>query len=213
MFFPFHVSPSEPPYSIPHSPASMRVLPYSPTPIFSSCHSTLGHQTPSGPRASPPTDVQQGHPSSATYVAGTKGPSMYILWLVVQSQGAPVGGGVWLVDTVAPPTGLQTPSAPSVPSLTPPSGTPIQSPMVGCKHPPLYLSGSGRASQETAILGSCQQVLPSIHNSVWVWCLYMGWIPQVGQSLDGLSFSLCSTLHISSCEYLFPLYLFFLKSI
>jgi hypothetical protein len=28
------------------------------------------------------------------------------------------------------------------------------SPMVGCKHPPLYLSGSGRASQETALLGS-----------------------------------------------------------
>jgi hypothetical protein len=33
--------------------------------------------------------------------------------------------------------------------------------------------------------------------------MYMGWIPRWGQSLDGLSFSLCSTvcLHISSCEY------------
>jgi hypothetical protein len=38
--------------------------------------------------------------------------------------------------------------------------------MVGCEHPPLYFSGSGRASQETAISGSCQQALLDIHNSV-----------------------------------------------
>jgi hypothetical protein len=31
------------------------------------------------------------------------------------------------------------------------------------------LSSSGRASQETAISGSCQQVLFGIHKSVWVW--------------------------------------------
>jgi hypothetical protein len=41
----------------------------------------------------------------------------------------------------------------------------VLSPMVGCKHPCLYLPGSGRASQETAISGSCQQVLLGIHNS------------------------------------------------
>jgi hypothetical protein len=74
------------------------------------------------------------------------------------------------------------------------------SPKVGCEHLPLYLSGSRRASQETAISGPCQQSLPGIHNSIQVWWLYMGWIPRWGQSLDGLSFSLCSTLglHISS---------------
>ena len=38
--------------------------------------------------------------------------------------------------------------------------------MVGCEHPPLYFSGSGRASQEIAISGSCQQALLDIHNSV-----------------------------------------------
>jgi hypothetical protein len=32
-------------------------------------------------------------------------------------------------------------------------------------------------SQETATSGSCQQVLLGIHKSVWVWCLYVGWIP------------------------------------
>jgi hypothetical protein len=41
----------------------MRVFPHSPTPILPPWHSPiLGHQTPSGPRDSPPTDVQQGHP-------------------------------------------------------------------------------------------------------------------------------------------------------
>jgi hypothetical protein len=55
-------------------------------------------------------------------------------------------------------------------------GDPLLSSMVGCKHPPLYLSGSGRASQETAILNSCWFVLLSIHNSVCIWWLCMGWI-------------------------------------
>jgi hypothetical protein len=31
------------------------------------------------------------------------------------------------------------------------------------------LSGSGRASQETAISGSFQLILLGIHNSDWVW--------------------------------------------
>jgi hypothetical protein len=62
--------------------------------------------------------------------------------------------GVWFVDIAVPPMGPQTPSASSVPSPTPPSGTPVLSPMVGFGHVPLYLSGSGRTSQETAISGS-----------------------------------------------------------
>ena len=40
-------------------------------------------------------------------------------------------------------------------------------PIVGCKHLPLYLSGSGRASQETAWSSrSSQQALVGIHNRV-----------------------------------------------
>jgi hypothetical protein len=42
------------------------------------------------------------------------------------------------------------------------------------------LSGSGKASQETAISGFHQQTLPSIHYKVQVWWLYMGWIPRLG---------------------------------
>jgi hypothetical protein len=40
----------------------------------------------------------------------------------------------------------------------------------------LYLSCNGRASQETAISGSCQQALFGFSSSVWVWCLCLGWI-------------------------------------
>ena len=52
-----------------------------------------------------------------------------------------------MVDIVVLPMGLQAPSAPSVISLTPPLGT-LCSPTVDCE--PLYLSGSGTATQETA---------------------------------------------------------------
>jgi hypothetical protein len=59
-------------------------------------------------------------------------------------------------------------------------GVPMLNPMVGWEHPHLYWSGFGRASQETAITGSCLQVLLGIHSSVWVWCPYIGWIPRWG---------------------------------
>jgi hypothetical protein len=86
------------------------------------------------------------------HICGQHHGSLHVYSLV----GGPVpgsseGGGVWPVDTVAPSMELQTPSAPSVPSPVPPSGTPELSPMVVCELPPLYLSGSGNASQETAL--------------------------------------------------------------
>jgi hypothetical protein len=59
-------------------------------------------------------------------------------------------------------------------------GDPMLSPMGGCMHPPLYLLGSGRASQETVKSGSCQQAPLGIHCSVWVWLMYMGWISRLG---------------------------------
>jgi hypothetical protein len=57
-------------------------------------------------------------------------------------------------------------------------GVPVLSLIDGCEYPLLYLSGTGRASQETAISDSYQQALVGIHSSVWVW--YMGWIPRWG---------------------------------
>jgi hypothetical protein len=45
-------------------------------------------------------------------------------------------------------------------------------PIDDCEHPLLYLPGTGIASQEKAISGSCQQNLAGICNSVSVWWLY-----------------------------------------
>jgi hypothetical protein len=63
-------------------------------------------------------------------------------------------------------------------------GDPVLHPIDGGEHPLLYLSGTGRASQKTAISGSCQQALVGIHNSVWVWWMFMGWIPRWGKWMD-----------------------------
>jgi hypothetical protein len=108
MFPPFQVSHSETPYALP-------------LPLWGCClilppwHSpTMGFQTHSGPRASLHTWCPT-RPTSATYAACTLGPSMCILWLVVQSSGTL--GACWHCCSLR---GVQTPSAPSVPSKTPP---------------------------------------------------------------------------------------------
>jgi hypothetical protein len=45
-----------------------------------------------------------------------------------------------------------------------------------CERRLLYLPGTGIASHEIAISGSCQHNLVGICNSVWFWWLFMGWI-------------------------------------
>jgi hypothetical protein len=116
-------------------------------------------------------------PSSATYGVRAMGPSMCTFLLVVQSLGAP---GVLSSWQYCSPLG----AASSLSYFRPFSNSSIRdimlSPMVVCEVPPLYLPGSGRASQETAISGSCQQALPCIDNSTQVWWLYMGWTPRWG---------------------------------
>jgi hypothetical protein len=53
-------------------------------------------------------------------------------------------------------------------------------PIDDCESPLLYLPGTGKASQETAISGSLQQNLAGICNSVCFWWLIMGWTPGCG---------------------------------
>ena len=84
-------------------------------------------------------------------------------------------------------------------------GDPVLGPMDDCEHPLLYLPGTGRTSQETAISGSCQQALVGILNSVWVWWLFMRWIPRWGSlwmvipSVSALNFvSVTPSMGISS---------------
>ena len=59
-------------------------------------------------------------------------------------------------------------------------GEPVLCPMDDCDYPLLYLSGTGRDSQETALSVACQQALVGTRNSVWVWWLFMEWIPKWG---------------------------------
>jgi hypothetical protein len=91
-----------------------------PTPAFLTWYSsTLGHQTLSGPRTSPPSYAQQGHPLPDMRVDSWVPSCVLFGWWPSSWELR----GVWLIDTVAPPMGLQTPSAPSVLSLTPLLGT------------------------------------------------------------------------------------------
>jgi hypothetical protein len=39
-------------------------------------------------------------------------------------------------------------------------------------------SGFSRASQETGVSVFCKQALLGISNTVWIWCLHVGWIPR-----------------------------------
>ena len=113
-------------------------------------------------------------PSSATYVAGTMGPSMCTIWLVVYSLGAL---GVLFGSHCCSSYGAASSFRCLGPLSTFSSGDPVLSPItIGWQHLPLYLLG--RASQETAISGFCQQAFVGIQISVWVWWLYIGWIPR-----------------------------------
>jgi hypothetical protein len=117
--------------------------------------------------------------------------------------------GVWSLDTVAPPIGVNPPPHPRSfgPFSNSSIGDTVLGPMVVCEHPPLYLPVSDRAFQDTGISGSCQQALPSIWNSLLVWRLYMGGIPRWGSLW--MAFSSVSAPHFVSIfppvNILFPL--------
>jgi hypothetical protein len=116
---------------------------------------------------------------------------MCFLWLVISSQRAL---GVLVSSYFCSSYGAANPFSTLGTFSSSFIEDPVLSPVDGYKHPLLYFSGFGRASQETAISGFCQQAFVGIQNSVWVWWLYMGLDPQVGQFLNGHSFNLCSTL-------------------
>jgi hypothetical protein len=161
----------------------------------------LGHRAFTEPRASSRIDDWQGYP---------------LLHMQLEPWGPQCGlfgwwfspwelWGVWMVDVVLPMR-LQTPSAPSVLPLTPLLGTPCSVQRLAWN----ICLCICRALAEH-LRRQLYQVPVSMHfivsTIVSVWWLYMGWISRWGQSLDGLSFSLCSTLClcISTISILFPL--------
>jgi hypothetical protein len=109
MLSPFQVSPPETPYPIPTPLASMRVLTHTHTHTHTHtpCHSpTLEHGTHSGPRATPPTDVQQDHPLPHMQPEPWVPPCVLFgsWWSSPQKLRV-----VWLVDTVAHSHGAANP--------------------------------------------------------------------------------------------------------
>jgi hypothetical protein len=160
MLSPFLVSPPKIPYHI-----LPPLLPNPPTPTSWPWPSPiLGPRAFRGPRASPPTDDRLGHPLILMQLEPGVPPCVFFGWWFSHRE----LWGYWLVHIVVPPMGLQTSSTPWLLSLAPSLGDPVLSSMVGCEHLPLYLSGTDRASQGTAMSGSCQRTLVGIHNSVWV---------------------------------------------
>jgi len=92
-------------------------------------------------------------PSSATYWLE---PWVHLYSLVGGLVPGSSGGVGWYCCSFY---GVANPFSSLSPFSNSPIRDPILSPMVGCEQLPLYLSGSGTASQETAISGSCWQAL------------------------------------------------------
>jgi hypothetical protein len=159
MFYSFPVSNMEPPYPI-LPPLLLWRFSHTNPPTSTSppWHSlTLKHQHflgPLGPLLSLHWCLKR--PSFATYMAEAMGPSMCTLWLVVLSLGARGWGGGHLFGWYCCSSYGVANSFSSFNLFSNFSiGDLVLCPMVGCEHQPLYLSGSGKDSQETAISGSC----------------------------------------------------------
>ena len=179
---PFPSFPSENPYPFSPPPAHQPS-----TPASCSWHSPiLGHITFTGPRDSPLTHDLQGHPLLNMQLEPWVPPCVLFGWWF----GPWELWGYWLVHIVVPPMGLQIPSAPWVLSLAPSLGT--QS------HGWMWESTSVFVRHWQSLSGD--RYIRLLSASTWhpQKCLGLvilyGMDPQVGQYLDGLSFSPCSTL-------------------
>ena len=133
-----------------------------------------GHQVSTGLGASSPTEAKQGSPLPGGGGWGVAWTSLCMLfgwWINLWDlPGIQVSWHCWSSYGVAIPFSSFNPSPNS--SI----GVPSLSPMVGCKHLHLSQSAAGRASQRTAMLGSCLQAEHSIV-TVRIWWLPMGRIP------------------------------------
>jgi hypothetical protein len=114
-------------------------------------------------------------PSSATY-----GPwiSPYVLfgWWFSPWELSGGGGGVLVGSYCCSSYGAANPNSSLCPFSSSSIGDLAISLRVGWESLPLYLSGASRASQETAISGSCQQALASLVNydsSILAWAFLL----------------------------------------
>ena len=92
------------------SPLSLLTNQHTPISLYWHPLAALGHKAFTGPRASPPIDVQQGHPLLHIQLEPWVPPCVLLAWCLSPWE----LWGVWLADI---PMGLQTPSTLSVFSL------------------------------------------------------------------------------------------------
>ena len=95
--------------------------------------------------------------------------------------------GAWLVDNVVLPMGLQTPSTPSVLSPTPPLGSPCSVQWLAGSICICICEALAEPLWRQLNQAPVSKYLVGISSSVWVWCLYMGWIPR----WDSLWMAMC----------------------
>jgi hypothetical protein len=145
------------PYTLPQSCSPTHPLPLPGPGIPMYC----GHMIFSIPRASPPIDGRLGHP-------------LLCRQLETKRAGVLVSSYFYSSYRAADPFSFLGIFSSSF------IRGPVLHPIDDCEHPLLYLPDIGRASQERAVSGSCQQNFSGICNSVCFWWLYMGWIPGWG---------------------------------
>ena len=127
MLYPYPVFPWQTPYPILPSLCFCEGAPQPTLPPDSlpehEHSSMLEHQAFTGPRNSTSIDVRQGYPLLHMLVEPWVPPCVFFGWWFNSWE----LWGVWLVDIVVFPMGLQTPSAPSFLPLVPPLESPTLS--------------------------------------------------------------------------------------
>jgi len=169
MTSPFLVSPLKIPL-----PSLLPLLYNPPTTTSWLCQAPiLGHKTFPGPRASPPIDDQLGLPYQHMWLEPWVPPCiLFNRWFSTRDL-----WGYWLVHMVVPPMGLQTPSATLVLSLAPSLGTLCSVPWMAVNiHFCICQALAEPLRRQYIRLLSANLIV--ICNSVWVWCLFMVWIPR-----------------------------------
>ena len=159
MSSPFLVSPPKIPLCHPHSPCSPTYQLLLPCPNFPQRWG-IKHSQDQGPLLS-----LMSHKDILCYICGWSLESLHVYTLVGDLLPASTRSSGW--SYCCSFSGAANPFSSLGPFSSSSIGDPVSTPMYGYEHPLLYFSGTGRASQETAISG-CQQVFVGIHNNVWI---------------------------------------------
>jgi len=174
MLFPFPVSPSISSLSIPLPFFYKGIPPPKPLPLLPPHPDILLHwggPALAGPRGSPPIGAQQGHPLLHMQLEPWVCPCVLFGWWFSPWE-------LWLVGIVVL-MGLQAHSAPSILSLTPPTGTLFSVPWLAASiHLCICHALAVPLRRQRYQAPVSVHFLASAILSRFGVCMYMGWIPR-----------------------------------